>query len=276
MRLIFIFIAMLLLLFWNISFAHNLLEKKEDHIFLKTAYVDFINSKIKKYGYIFHIKYGFILNKHHNIILDHKEGYIKTVLNKNLKVKKYALGYQYINRYRLILNFLYVDDNLVEEADNVKVFGGGIGYKNIEIKQYIQKFKHFNVYETDVRYFLPLESLKGALIGKYITIDKRQYISKNASKNYLTAGIIIHGDIKKIHYGFGGLIGNRVFTVLDNGMNLQHHPFEFRYSTFFKIGKKTKYGIFHLGFGYAKAKELPFNNPDVKIKTYSFDYSFRF
>ncbi len=269
--------AFILLVFFQSAFAHNLLERREEHFYINTGYVDFVNSTIKKYGYTFHLKYGLLLKKRHNIILDHREGFIKTNLDKNLKIKKYALGYQYIyGKYRFIFNVLYVDDNLVQEADDLKVYGAGIGYENIEIKQYVEDFKHFNVYETDFKYFFSSRFFKGAILGKYINIGQRKYISKNASARYLSAGVIIHGNIKKFHYGFGGLFGNRVFSILDNGSNIQHHPFEFRYSFFFKIGLETKFGIIHSSLGYAKAKELPFNNPEVKIKSINIDYSVKF
>ena len=101
-------------------------------------------------------------------------------------------------------------------------------------------------------------------------------MSKNADKNYFTLGLITHKDIRGFHIGLGGFIGKRVFTVMDNGTNLQHHPLEFKYTIFFKIGRKFKYGIFHIGIAQSKANELPQNNKNVKITNFLIDYSLKF
>ncbi len=162
---------------------------------------------------------------------------------------------------------------LVKAADNIKVFSAGFGYKQLELKQYIQLFKDFDVYETDVRYFLPFNT---AITGKYIKISERKSIAKNALKNYFSIGVVSHFFIKKYHIGFGALLGKRVFSIMDNGMDMQHHPFEFKYSFFLKFGRSFGKHIFHVGTGFSKAKELPFNNPDVKIFPVSVDYSYKF
>ena len=270
-------ILLFFLLSFNITLAHNEIEKIEKHFYFKIGYLDFHNSTVKKFGYIQNVKVGFLLKNKHNLILDYKQGDIQTKINRTLHVKKYSLGYQYLfNRNRFILNLLYVDDSLVEDADNLKVYGIGFGHQNLEIRQYFEDFKYFNVYETDFKYFIPFKNFKAMFIGKYISMDKKKSISKNADKSYLTVGFITHGNVNEIHIGVGGFIGKRVFTVMGNGTNLQHHPFEFIYTYIFKIGKKLKYGTFHIGLTSSKAKELPANHSNVKINSISIDYSLKF
>ena len=138
----------------TLLFGHNELERIEEHLFTKFFMVDFVNSTMKKGGYGAQLKYG---NKQgsHNIVFDHKYVHIRTTpkVPKNLLVRKYAVGYQYLSRVRTIVNFLYICDSLVEEADDVRVFGAGVGYKNMELKLYYKKFRRFDSLQADLRWY---------------------------------------------------------------------------------------------------------------------------
>ena len=257
--------------------AHNEIEETEKHLFINGGYVDFNSSKVKKYGYFNTIKYGFFLGKNHNITFDKKTIYINTKLPKDLKVNKYSLVYQYIDKpYRLIFNFLYIDDNLVEEADNIKTIGVGLGYKHFEWKGYITKFKNFDTYQLDLKYYLLKKNFKALIFIKNIHISKKTGISQKSQKNYTTVGFFSHYFINDYHIGTNLILGKRLFTVLENGMNLEHHPLEFNYSFILKIGKKLKIGTLHIGYANSQAEELPFNNNEIKINKYFIDYSFKF
>ena len=89
-------------------------------------------------------------------------------------------------------------------------------------------------------------------------------------------GAIVHDELYGWHYGFGAYVGKRAFTVMEAGMDMEHHPFEFRYSAMMKVGKKVGPGVVHIGAGYAKAKELPSGVDDVKVKSLMVDFSLRF
>ncbi len=83
-------ILLFFLLSFNITLAHNEIEKIERHFYFKTGYVDFHNSTVKKFGYIQNVKVGFLFKNKHNLILDYKQGDIQTKLNKDLHVEKYS------------------------------------------------------------------------------------------------------------------------------------------------------------------------------------------
>jgi hypothetical protein len=260
----------------DLAFAHNEIEKTEKHFYIKAGYVDFYSSQIKKFGYFNIFKYGFVVNRKHNLILDFKNIHINTKLPKDLNVKKYFLGYQLnYSKFRGIFNFLYVDDNLLEEVDNIKTFGLGIGYKQLEAKGYLTKFKNFDVFQTDFKYFFIHKNFRSMVLLKTINISEKEGISQKAKRNYLVFGFFSHYILDKYHFGFNTILGKRTFAILDNGSNLEHHPLEFKYTVILKIGRKLPVGTFHIGSSFSEATELPFNN-DTKINRYFLDYSVRF
>ena len=248
----------------------NMAFASEDRLTLGFGYFDFERSAVKRFGYITQVGYSGYINRKHIINLNYHQTDIKTAsrVKENLHVKKYFAGYGYIhNQKKLLLNFLYVKDTLLKDASDIKAIGIGLGYKNITAKQYLEKFKKFNVYQTDLKYTFSLLNFKTQIIGKYIHILEKKSIAQKAKSNYMTFGLMVNKRYKSLYGMIGAFTGKRIFTIMKDGKTLQHHPMEFSYSLSIKAGKKIKRGNIFISFMYSKAKELPFNNPDVKIKS---------
>lgn len=248
----------------------NMAFASEDRLTIGFGYLDFEKSAVKRFGYITQIGYSRFINKKHVITLTYHQTDIKTAskAKENLHVKIYSTGYTYTwNKKKLLFNFLYVKDSLLKDASDIKAIGIGLGYKNITAKQFLEKFKKFNVYQTDLKYTFSLLNFKTQIIGKYIHIPEKKSIAKKAKSNYMTFGLIVNKRYKSLYGMIGAFTGKRIFTIMKDGKTLQHHPMEFSYSLSIKAGKRIKHGNIFVSFMYSKAKELPFNNPDVKIKS---------
>ncbi len=266
--------ALFLAVLWvGVLFGHNLLEKVEEHLYHRVFLVDFWGSTMKKGGYGLQFKYGKSIADH-NVVVDYKLVHIQTTpkLSRNLLVKKLSGAYQYTKGLRRMIQFLYIRDSLVKEANNVELLGGGVGYKDMEMKFYYKNFPKFSSYQVDFRYFLP----STLMVLKYNRLSQRVGIARNAQRSYLSVGTIFHTRCQGLHYGVGAFIGKRAFTVMEGGFDLEHHPFEFRYSLFAKVGKRIGNGIVHIGLGYGEAKELPSGVKGVRIRNIMFDWSLRF
>ncbi|WP_029521388.1 hypothetical protein [Persephonella sp. IF05-L8] len=263
----------LLILIPNIVFA------SENKLTIGFGYLDFEKSAVKRFGYLTQIGYNTSLDNSHTLLFHYQQADIKTTnrVKENLHIKKYFSGYIFNkNKKKFILSFLYVKDNVLKEASDIKVIGAGLGYKNLIAKQYFEKFKRFNVYQTDLKYTFFLLNFKTQIIGKYIHIPEKKSIAKKAKSNYLTLGLIVNKRYKNLYGMIGAFTGKRIFSIMKDGKTLQHHPMEFSYSLSIKAGKKVKHGDIFVSFMYSKAKELPFNNPNVKIKNISAGYNLVF
>ena len=272
MRIVFLFLAAVAL------FAHNETETLEDHFVFETKVLHFVGSKVKKQALKSHLLYGKRKGAH-NFIIDLKKAYVTTKLPKNLNVEKVGVQYRYAQEgWGVMAGILHVNDRLNEAADDVQVLTLGAHYKNWHLHLHRTTYSTFWIDQEEVQYFTRLFGAKTVLFGAVQNLHGYEKIafSKNAQKHYVSGGAIMHAQKAALHWGAGALLGKNAFRVVQKGLDIRHHAFEFRYNLFVSVGKRFKQGIAHLKFYHAKATELPFHNYGVKLYGIGFDFSKRF
>jgi len=205
-------------------------------------------------------------------------------LTQNLHVNKYFLKYtrQLIPLHKVSFSYATIDDNLMYQTDGGKIYGIGYRYKEFAITQYISDYKHFNVYQSDLKYTYSHHfegvATQMTLIGKYIHLQDRKSnpFSKNAKENYFTPGIICHIHYHSYRAGIGAFLGKRIFAVMDNGFKIQHHAMEFHKTYMAGIGKKLSNIDMQLRYVYQEATEIPIMNHHVTVQNLQLQLGYHF
>ncbi len=208
----------------------------------------------------------------------------KPPLKQNLHVNKYYLKYTYAldEKQAWHISYATIDDNLMKETDGGHIFGAGYCYGSWDLTQYLSDYKHFNVYQTDLKY--TYKKTFGAwktattLIGKYIHLQDRKSnpFSQNAKENYFTPGVKLHAHYGAYHMGAGAFFGKRIFGVMQNGFKVQHHAMEFEQTYMAGIGRHFGATDVTLRYVYQKATEVPVHNDDVKVDNLVLQLRYRF
>jgi len=244
--------------------------------------LDFTNSKKKEDGQ----RYGLEIDhedKQHHLQFYYEKTNTNTskIIPKDLDVHKYTLKYQYKLNPKERLTFLYatIDDNIMKETNGGNIYGIGYSKDSVGTMQYFSDYPHFDVYQSDLKYSFKKKGIKTTLIGKYIHLkDKNSNnFSKKSKRDYFTGGLKIHTHYKGFHLGAGAYLGKRMFAVMKEGFKVQHHAMEFKESYLVGVGHLLGENmVVHLRYGYHKAKEVPINNDNVKVKNLSFDMVYKF
>lgn len=248
--------------------------------------LDFENSKKKDEGK----RYGISLKHTHNndtyqlrVERTHTETF-QPPLTKDLKVNKYALKYthRYDQAQAVSASFLNIDDNLMKETDGGRIYGLGYRYRAFGLTQYFSDYKHFNVYQTDIKYTFKHAwgdmKADATLLAKYQHLQDKESnpFSTNAKSDYLAPGLKVHLHYNDYHIGAGAFFAERVFAVMDEGMRIQHHAMEFDKTYMVGIGRHFEKFDLHLKYIYLEANEIPINNPDVKVDNIIFQLGYHF
>ena len=253
--------------------------------------LDFKNSIQKDYGVRYSV--GGVVEKDNSTYQLTLERTItetkKPPLKENLLVSKLYAKYshKFNNGVTINLNHLNVLNDNIAPTSHAKTYGAGIGYffdKNnfVNFTQYYTDFRKFNVYQSDLKYmhkiYFDSIMLKITTIAKYMKLDdyKNNPFSKNADKDYLTAGVKLHAHYKDYHFGAGAYFGDRVFSVMKDGFKLQHHAMEFKKTYMAGIGKNISNFVVSLRYIYQEATELPMQNKDVKINNTVLSVKYKF
>lgn len=202
----------------------------------------------------------------------------------NLQVNKYIFKYtrKLDEKQSFNTSFLAINDTLMKETDEGRIYGFGYRYGALGITQYISDYTNFNVYQTDIMYTFKhaWDSMKmdATIIGKYIYLEDRESnaFSQNAQQSYFTPGIKAHLHFDGFHIGAGAFFGKRIFAVMNNGMNVQHHAMEFEETYMAGIGKHFEVFELHLKYIYQKATEIPIDNKDVEVSNVICEVTYRF
>ena len=255
---------------------------------LKISYEDleFTNSKKKDDGK----RVGIAINYQNTNNL-YQVVYEKTVtdtfkppLTKDLKVDKYYFKYtrKLDSLQSLHFSYGYIDDNLMRETTHGHIYGIGYSYSSFGFTQYLSDYKHFNVYQSEVKYTFKksFDKLKTSLsiVGKYIHLQDKDSnnFSKNAKSDYFTPGIKLHARYDDYHFGAGAFFGKRIFAVMNDGFKVQHHAMEFSQTYMCGIGKKFNNTDIKLKYVYQKATEIPIHNKNVKVQNIILQVAYKF
>ncbi len=243
---------------------------------------DYNNSMTKIDGKVQNIDYKYF-DKNHEIKVGiqsdnvNRKHLITNVNLQSLDVEKYSAKYKYNLNDTLSLkgSFIKIIDNLAP-TDQGKVYGVGANY-NISkgfvssINYYKSDYKDFNVNQYDVSLAKGFKinnlKLKAILLAKKIDIDGSNYSTYTfKDKDYFTTGLKLGANYNGFTAGIGAFFGKRIFTVLDNGMKVQHHAMQQDKTYMFSFGKKFKNFDILAKYSYQNGKELPENKDDVDTK----------
>jgi hypothetical protein len=258
----------------------------DNNIKINYEVLDFSNSKKKEDGK----RYGVELdhegeNKHIQFYYESTNTDTTNIIPKDLEVDKYILKYQYkmTSKNRITLLYSHIKDNIMKETDGGNIYGVGYNINNLYLTQYFSDYSNFDVYQTDLKYNIKYKfdifKLKTTFIGKYIHLKDKDSnnFSKKAKEDYLTTGIKFHTHYNGYHLGAGAFFGDRIFAVMKDGLQVQHHAMEFKESYMIGVGHSLGKNIStHLRYSYHKAKEVPINNDNVKVKNISLDFVYKF
>ena len=265
------------LLLWFLGlFTHAI--GAEDYVSLQYDYFNFTNSKQKDYGNRATVR---AKGSHEDKSL--QIAYEKTMtetykppLSENLNVDKIMLRYdqKVFDKDRYDLGFIMVRDNIVP-TDGGKVFYAGYYHRftplvALDGRFYYGHYDIMKTYQFDIA--LKLHKKFGDLDTKVIAIVKDIVVDEcsnvfcvNAEPNYLTAGIKAKLDYEGYFLHGAAFFGKRVFAVMMEGFQLQHHAMEFDRTYMVGAGKKFEDVELKVRYTYQRAKELPSNSSGVTI-----------
>ena len=258
------------LLFSTLVYAGNTTVK------MSYENLNFDNSKKKDQGKVYGVA---VSHKTDNAL--YQVAYEKTntdtfqpPLTEDLHVNKYYLKYTYKldTNQRITMSYATIDDNLMKETDEGHIYGLGYKYGAFAVTQYLSGYKHFNVYQTDLKYKFKKEfgeiDTSVTVLGKYIHLEdiKSNAFSANAKENYFTPGVKLHVHYHDYHLGLGVFFGKRVFAVMNEGLKVQHHAMEFSETYMFGFGRHFGNVDINLKYVYQKACEIPIHNDNVEVQ----------
>ncbi len=247
--------------------------------------LSFTDSKQKDDGRRYGVEMDYQNQAHHvQVYVEHSNTQTKPTVPKDLLVNKYSVKYQYqlSKGNAVILSYIGINDNLMDEVDDGKVVGLGYKYKNLHFTQYVSDYKNFNVYQSDVKLSKKMAfeevTLKGAVVGKYIYLQNRlsNPFTQKTKKEYFTAGLKLHADYEAWHLGAGVYAGERIFAVMNDGMRVQHHAMSFDRSFMFSVGREFDDVLVQLRYAKHDANEIPIENENVGLQTWAVEVSYRF
>ncbi len=206
---------------------------------------------------------------------------------QSLEIEKISTKYKYkINeRANIKVSFLNIEDNLAV-TDNGKVYGIGSSI-NINASQvlkldtYLSDYDDFNVNQYDLtllkKFNINNINFTAQLGSKYININGQKYGNYNIEdKEYLLFLLGINMSYNGYFSGINFLKGDRLFTVLEDGLKVEHHAMKQKESFVFNIGKKFKNIDIYTRYVYSKGKELPENKDNVSSDFISLGFNYKF
>lgn len=208
-------------------------------------------------------------------------------VNRDLDVEKYSTKYIYKanDKIKVKASYIKIVDNQAP-TDQGKVYGLGGKYTiskglNALINVYKSDYQSFDVNQYDLGISKGFKindlKLKATLIAKKIKIDGTNYATFTfTEKNYFTTGLKLGANYNNFIGGLGAFFGERAFTVLDDGVKVQHHAIRQDKTYMISLGKKFKNFDIIAKYSFQNGKELAENrdNVDTKVMLLSLNYKF--
>ena len=253
---------------------------------------DYSNSKTKTEGTSKDYLISRTFNKS-NIFLNYETSKVKRenkVLNQtieSLEVEKISLKYSYFvnQKSKLKFNFINIEENLAP-TDNGKIYGIGLNHNIdrkhfVKLDQYLSNYDDFNVYQTDFLLGKKFKINDISLIAKtglkYINIDGNKYGNYTfTDTNYTSFLLGLTAKYENNLFSATYMKGDRIFSVLGDGVRVQHHAMKQNDTYILSLVKKYKNLQFGLNYSYQIGTELPEKQNDVKTKVTSFQVKYKF
>jgi hypothetical protein len=254
----------------------------EDFVSLQYDYFNFTNSKQKDYGNraTVHAK---VSHEYKSLQLVYEKTITETYkppMTTNLNVDKVMLRYdqKVFKKGKYDLGLIAVRDNIVP-TDGGRVFYGGYYHQLTPLVAldghfYYGHYSIMKTYQFDAALKLHKKfgEVDTRLVGvvKDIVVDEcSDVFCANAEPNYLTAGLKAKLDYEGYFLHGATFYGKRVFAVMMEGFQLQHHAMEFDRTNMVGAGKRFGDIELKVRYIYQRAKELPLNNSGVTINAVS-------
>ena len=225
--------------------------------------------------------------------MDILENTYQPPMPKDLEVQKLAFKYRYnlSNGLQIGATYLHIKDNLMP-TDGGNMYGISLQSKTTDLyilstAYYKVVYDDFDVEQVDISVLKKIKtgdfknSLKAIIKSTYIDGYKNSQFNpkaklENADDHYLIVGLFLATRYKSYFGKVGGFVGDRLFTVMNNGYMVQHHPMEFGNSLLLAFGKD--FGKIRVGLKYNQhtSISLPTNNQNIKFKmgTLTLRYNF--
>lgn len=256
------------------------------------TYKDYDNSKTKTQGKT--LDYRFLHNfKNSQLTINYEDSLTKreNELTKmritSLEIEKLSTKYLYIinDEISIKTSFLNIEDNLAP-TDNGKIYGLGLvknidNSKQIKLDTYLSDYENFNVNQYDFTFIkkFKLENInfKAQTGVKYIDINGEKYQNYILEDNYYMSYFFnINANYNSFDLGLGVMDGNRLFTVQEDGLKVEHHALEQNRTYLISLGKKFENVDVITKYIYSNSKELPENRDDVNSKFFTLGLNYKF
>lgn len=245
-----------------------------------------IDGKVKNIGISHNISNHIISLGFQSDNVDRQHSITKANL-PSLDVEKYSAKYTYkINeKAKLKASYIKIIDNLAP-TDQGKVYGLGGDYNILKgltagLDIYKSDYEAFDINQYDFTlskgFKIDSLKLKATVIAKKIDIDGSKYGGYTfKDKDYFTTGLKLGANYNGYVAGVGVFFGKRAFTVLDDGIKVQHHAMEQDKTYMLSLEKKFKDIDFIAKYSFQNGKELPENRDDVDTKVLTLALTYKF
>lgn len=256
------------------------------------TYKDYDNSKTKTEGKT--LDYRFLHNFQNSELtinyedsLTKRENELTKIKMTSLEIEKLSMKYLYhiSNDLSIKTSFINIEDNLAP-TDNGKVYGFGFN-KNIDssnqikLDTYLSDYEDFNVNQYDFTFIkkFRFENINfQAQTGiKYIDINGEKYQNYILEDNYYMSYFLnLNANYNGFSLGLGVINGDRLFSVQEDGLKVEHHALEQNKTYLVSLGKKFQNIDVITKYIYSNSKELPENRDDVSSKFFTFGLNYKF
>ncbi|MGD9625587.1 MAG: hypothetical protein AB7U51_13155 [Arcobacter sp.] len=256
------------------------------------TYKDYDNSKTKTEGKT--LDYRFLHNFQNSELtinyedsLTKRENELTKIKMTSLEIEKLSMKYLYhiSNDLSIKTSFINIEDNLAP-TDNGKVYGFGFN-KNIDnsnqikLDTYLSDYEDFNVNQYDFTFIkkFRFENINfQAQTGiKYIDINGKKYQNYILEDNYYMSYFLnLNANYNGFILGLGVINGDRLFSVQEDGLKVEHHALEQNKTYLISLGKKFQNIDVITKYIYSNSKELPENRDDVSSKIFTFGLNYKF
>lgn len=256
------------------------------------TYKDYDNSKTKTEGKT--LDYRFLHNFQNSELtinyedsLTKRENELTKIKMTSLEIEKLSMKYLYhiSNDLSIKTSFINIEDNLAP-TDNGKVYGFGFN-KNIDssnqikLDTYLSDYEDFNVNQYDFTFIkkFRFENINfQAQTGiKYIDINGEKYQNYILEDNYYMSYFLnLNANYNGFILGLGVINGDRLFSVQEDGLKVEHHALEQNKTYLISLGKKFQNIDVITKYIYSNLKELPENRDDVSSNFFTLGLNYKF
>lgn len=256
------------------------------------TYKDYDNSKTKTEGKT--LDYRFLHNFQNSELtinyedsLTKRENELTKIKMTSLEIEKLSMKYLYhiSNDLSIKTSFINIEDNLAP-TDNGKVYGFGFN-KNIDnsnqikLDTYLSDYEDFNVNQYDFTFIkkFRFENINfQAQTGiKYIDINGEKYQNYILEDNYYMSYFLnLNANYNGFILGLGVINGDRLFSVQEDGLKVEHHALEQNKTYLISLGKKFQNIDVITKYIYSNSKELPENRDDVSSNFFTLGLNYKF